>query len=92
MECFRKAVIAGEMHHEGVLYTHPAPGHGSSFDFISFRAITFLSHPPTPVYSFIFTSGLCRTDLGVFLPLGYQDMPVQAYIRSLALALGRPNH
>ena len=55
--------------------------------------MAFVCHPPTPVYSFIFTTpGLCRTDMGVFLALGYKDMPVQASIRLLALALGRPNH
>ena len=29
-----------------------------------------LPHPPTPVYSFILTPGLCRSDMGVVLALG----------------------
>ena len=74
------------------IYTCLTAAHDPSFNIISFRAIAFLSYPPTPVYSFIFTPGLCRTDMGVFLALGYEDMPVQASIRLLVLALGRPNH
>ena len=58
-----------------------APGHGSSLNFISFRATTFLSHPPPPVYSFNFTPGLCCYKHGSFLALGYENMPVQASIR-----------
>ena len=29
---------------------------------------------------------------GSFLALGYESMPVQAFVRWLTLALGRPNH
>ena len=32
-----------------------------------------MSHPPTPVYSFIITPGLCRIDMGVFLSAGVRE-------------------
>lgn len=49
---------------------------GYSFDFVSFRAV-FLSRPPAPVYSFIFTPGLCCTSMGVFLARRSLHMRVQ---------------
>ena len=45
-----------------------------------FQSHSILAHPPAPVYSFIFTPDLCRSDMGVFLSARDQNMPVQASI------------
>ena len=49
--------------------------------FYLFQSLSILAHPPAPVYSFILNPGVCRSDRGGFLALGYEDMPVQASIR-----------
>ena len=45
------------------------PEDGSSFEFISFRAILVLSRPPAPVHSLILTPDICRLGMEVFLGL-----------------------
>ena len=70
-----------------------APVVGSSFELFSFRAISFFSLPPTPIYSFIFHYRACRLDRGVFLALGGLPGLFACPGRSLAApVLDMPNH
>ena len=68
MECFRKAVIAGDTCPEGAIYM-PVLYQAMALHSFSSPSERFLAHPPAPVYNFIFTPGLCRSDMGVFLAL-----------------------
>ena len=86
MESFRKAVIAGDRCHDEVIYM-PVLHQLMARQFVCFHLfqnhciLVPPTHPPTSVYSFNCTPGLCCTDMGVFLALGYENMPVQASIR-----------
>ena len=46
--------------------------------FYLFQSHSILAHPPASVYSFIFISGICRSDMGIFLKARDENMPVQA--------------
>ena len=83
---------------------YPAPGNGSSFDFISlsFRAMAFLpppARPPAPVYIASFfrsRSMLLPQAWGVFFSARVREYvclfrPLYL-LACLALALGWPNH
>ena len=49
--------------------------------FSLFQSHFILARPPAPVYSFIFTPGLCCYQHGSVLALGSENMPVQASTR-----------
>ena len=80
MECFRKAVIVGDTCHDVVIYM-PVLHQAMALHSFSSLSERILAHPPATVYSFIFTPGLCRSDMGVFLSARDENMPVQACVR-----------
>ena len=75
-------------------YSCPAPGNGSSFDCISFRAMGNLVPPLSPhLYTASFSLQVyAAASMGVFLALRYENRAVQASVRLLAPALGRTIH
>ena len=75
------------MHYEECIYTASCTASLQLLfsRFICFRIIaSFFARPPSPVhiYSYVFTPGLYRIDMGVFLALGAMgpNMPLQATV------------
>ena len=81
MECARKVIIAGDTCHDGVVYMpvlHQAMAlHPILF---SFKAIALLLTRPHLYMASFFISGLCRSDVGVFLNVRDENMFVQASV------------
>ena len=54
------------------LYMARPPHHSSSFVCEFSEQLHTFSRPPPPTYSFVFTPGLCRLDIGRYLALGHE--------------------
>ena len=82
----------GQVSSTSYIATCFAPVNGFSFDFVSFRAISFFSHPPTPVYSLISLQGMSLRH-GSFLALGGLFWTICMSKKVLAApVLDMPNH
>ena len=94
MESAKKVIIVGDKCHDGVVYMpvlHQAMALHSNF--ISFRAIAYLSHPPAPVYSLTFTPRSMSLRHERFSqPLGYENNACSSLCSQLSLAMRQPNH
>ena len=94
MECFRKAVIAGDTSHDGVVYI--CLFYTRQWLFIRFylfqsHRILVPLHPRLYIASFVLQVYVVQT-WEFFLRAGVREYACSGLYSLLALALGRPNH